>query len=41
MEPAPVTVNVLPLTVPGPEIAVNVTGSPDDAVAFSVIGDVP
>ena len=39
--PPPVTVRVLPLTVPGPDTTLNNTGSPDVAVAVSVIGATP
>ena len=39
--PAPVSVTVLPLRVNGPEIFLNETGSPDEAVALSVNGSSP
>lgn len=41
MLPVSVTVRVLPLSVAGPEISVYVTGSPELAVAVSVIGATP
>jgi len=37
--PTPVIVNVLPLIVPGPDTTLNVTGSPEVAVADNVIGE--
>ena len=36
--PTPVTVSMFPLTVPGPERTLNVTGKPEDAVAVRVMG---
>jgi hypothetical protein len=34
-------VSVLPLTVPGPDTTLKVTGSPELAVAESAIGETP
>ena len=42
MMPAPVTVNVVPLIVPGPEMTLNTTALPEaPPVADSAIGDTP
>jgi hypothetical protein len=39
MSPSPVIVSRLPFTDAGPDTTLNVTGSPDEAVAFRVKGD--
>jgi hypothetical protein len=41
MLPAPLTVRVFPLSVPGPEETLNVTAKPEVAVAVRVIGLTP
>jgi len=41
MVPTPVTVSILPLTVPGPERTLKVTVRPELALADSVIGATP
>jgi hypothetical protein len=41
MVPTPVTVSVLPLIVPGPEVTLKLTANPEVAVADKLIGLTP